>query len=297
MSNTIFTRLPVRRWRPTAVVAGLAAIVLLAGCSSGGGPAPTDGSGIGSDPNATGSTWADIQKRGTINIGVGLTTPPFGVTDKNGQPSGYDVDVAQELADFLGVKANIFEVSADARIPTLQSGKADIISFTLTQTPERDQQVDFSTATMNTYQGVAVLKSSSIQSLDELGDKTLSAQKGALGATVAAKAFPNAPLQQYDTAVATRLAVEQGQADAIVDSISVLSYAISNGGDTLRIVPGVVGSEVQHFGLGIQKGNSTLKEKVDEFLAQFHAKGKGKTLYKKWFGSDAPNDVFQGLEN
>ena len=188
-------------------------------------------------------------------------------------------------------------MTADGRIPTVQSGKADIISFTLTQTPEREEQIDFSTPTMNTYQGVAVLKSSSIKSIDELGDKTLSAQKGALGATVAAQAYPNATLQQYDTAVATRLAVEQGQADAIVDSISVLAYAIGHGSDKLRVVPGVVGAELQSYGLGIEKGNSTLKKKVDAFLKQFHAKGEGKALYKKWFGSDAPDDVFKGLED
>ena len=59
----------------------------------------------------------------------------------------------------------------------------------------------------------------------------------------------------------------------------------------------MVGAELQSYGLGIEKGNSTLKKKVDAFLKQFHAKGEGKALYKKWFGSDAPDDVFKGLED
>lgn len=294
MSNLISTHAATAR-RAAALIAGAAALALLTGCSVGSGPSGGDGGG-GSDSD--GSTWADIEERGVINIGVGLTTPPYGQTDKNGDPAGYDVAMAQDLADYLGVEANIFEVTADGRIPTIQSGKADVISFTLTQTPERDEQIDFSSATMNTYQAAAVRVDSPITSIDELGDKTIAAQKGALGATVAAKTYPTATLQQYDTAVSVHLAVSQGQADAVVDSVSVLQYAIASDPDMkLKVLPGVIGEELQHYGLGIQDGNTTLKEKLDEFLADFHSKGKGKELYKEWFGSEAPDDVFKGLED
>ncbi|PFG29911.1 substrate-binding periplasmic protein [Paramicrobacterium agarici] len=296
MSNSNPKRSAMRGWRPAAILASITAVALLAGCSIGSGPGSDDNAGNGAS-NSSGSTWEDIEERGVINIGVGLTTPPFGLTEKDGDPAGFDTDVAKELADFLGVKANIFEVTADGRIPSIQSGKADVISFTLTNTPERREQIDFSDPVMNTYQGVAVAESSDITSVDDLSGKTISVQKGALGATVAAKAFPDATLQQYDTAVATRLAVAQGQADAIVDSISVLSYALAKEDSSLRIVPGVVGDELQDFALGLQKDNSSLKAKVDAFLEEFHASGKGKELYEKWFGASAPDEVFKGLED
>lgn len=287
-----------RRARSGALIVGVASLALLTGCSVGSAPngGNSDGANSG-DSSVKGSTWPDVEKRGTINVGVGLTTPPYGSTDKSGKPAGYDVDVAQELADYLGVKAHIFEVSADGRIPAIQSGKADVISFTLTHTPERAQQIDFSTDTMNTYQAVAVQEKSDITKVDQIADKTVAVQKGALSATVTPKAFPGIHMQQYDTAVAVRLAVQQGQADAAVDSVSVLQYAISSDPDSnLHILPGVIG-EKQAYGLGLQKGNSSLKEKVDAFLKDFHAKGEGKKLYEKWFGEAPPEDVFAGLED
>lgn len=284
--------------RTGALVAGVAALALLTGCSVGSAPdGGNSDNGGGGDSSVKGSTWKDVQARGTINIGVGLTTPPYGSTDKSGKPAGYDVEVAQQLADYLKVKAHIFEVSADGRIPAIQSGKADVISFTLTHTPERAQQIDFSTDTMNTYQAAAVKKGSDITDVDQIADKVVAVQKGAISATVTPEAYPGVNMQQYDTAVAVRLAVQQGQADAAVDSVSVLQYAISSeAGSNLKILPGVIGKK-QAYGLGLQKGNTTLKEKVDEFLKDFHAKGEGKKLYKKWFGQAAPDDVFAGLED
>lgn len=285
-------------WRSGALVAGVAVLALLTGCSVGSAPgAGNSNGGSNGDSSVKGSTWADVQARGIINIGVGLSTPPYGQTDKDGHPAGYDVDVAQELADFLGVKAHIFEVSADGRIPAIQSGKADVISFTLTHTPERAQQIDFSSDTMNTYQAVAVRKDSDITDVDQIADKLVAVQKGAISATVTPEAYPGVNMQQYDTAVAVRLAVQQGQADAAVDSVSVLQYAISSDPQSnLHILDGVIG-EKQAYGLGLAKGNTTLKDKVDEFLKDFHAKGEGKKLYEKWFGQAAPADVFAGLED
>lgn len=284
--------------RSGALVVGVATLALLTGCSVGSAPdGGNSDNGSGGDSSVKGSTWEDVQARGTINIGVGLTTPPYGSTDKSGKPAGYDVEVAQELAEYLGVKAHIFEVSADGRIPAIQSGKADVISFTLTHTPERAEQIDFSTDTMNTYQAAAVQKGSDITEVDQIADKVVAVQKGAISATVTPAAYPGVNMQQYDTAVAVRLAVQQGQADAAVDSVSVLQYAISSEADSnLQILPGVIG-EKQAYGLGLQKGNTTLKEKVDEFLKDFHAKGEGKKLYAKWFGEAPPEDVFAGLED
>lgn len=287
-----------KRWRSGALIASVAALALLTGCSVGSAPDGGDSDGANSgDSSVKGSTWPDVEKRGTINIGVGLTTPPYGSTDKSGKPVGYDVDVAQELADYLGVEAHIFEVSADGRIPAIQSGKADVISFTLTNTPERAEQIDFSSDTMNTYQAAAVQKESDITEVDQIANKIVAVQKGAISATVTPEAYPGINMQQYDTAVAVRLAVQQGQADAAVDSVSVLQYAItSDPSSSLHILPGVIG-EKQAYGLGLQKGNSTLKEKVDEFLKDFHAKGEGKKLYEKWFSEAPPEDVFAGLED
>ena len=285
------TRSPKRRL--AALLAGGAIVALLTACA--GSDAPSAG---GDDTDAKGSTLADIQKRGVINIGVGLTTPPFGMKDNTGNPEGFDIDVALELAEYLGVEANLFEVSADARIPTLQSGQADVISFTLTVTPERQEQVDFAeVGEINAFQGVAVPAGSSIESIEELANATIAVQKGTRGEALADAAFPNATKQYYDTQVATLLAVQQGQADAIIDGVFQLSYKVSED-DTMRMLPGLVdGDELSTYALAVQKGNSTLLEAINEFMAEFHANERGKALYEKWFGTKPPAEAFSGLED
>ena len=298
MSKFPFTRSASRKRRPAALLASAALVALLAACS-GGGEAPEPGvSGIGSDPGRTGSTLEDIQARGVINIGVGLTTPPFGQKDDSGNPEGFDIDVANEFAEYLGVEANLFEVSADARIPTLQSGQADLISFTLTITPERAEQVDFAEiGEINAFQGVAVGKDSSINSIDDLANATIAVQKGTRGEVLANSAFPNANKQYYDTQVATLLAVQQGQADAIIDGVFQLSYKV-NDDPTMRMLPGLVdGDAVSTYALAVQKGNSTLLAEINAFMEQFHENGRGIALYEKWFGTEPPEEAFQGLED
>jgi polar amino acid transport system substrate-binding protein len=270
-------------WR---VVAGAAALALaLAGCSIGSGDASA---------GTSGSTLEAIKARGVLKVGVGLQTPPFGSTDKSGKPQGFDVDVAQELADYLGVKLEAQDVSADARVPALQSSKYDLISYTFTITPERKQQIDFSDPTMRSYGALAVPKSSPVNSIDDLSGKTIAVQKGSIGATYAAQANPKARLAQYDTQSSAFLAAAQGQADGIVDTAGPLTYEVSQN-PSMKVIPGKVGGDVQSFALGVKKGNTTLVEQINAFLKQFHAKGEGKKLYKKWFGFE-PTFDFDGLE-
>ncbi len=280
--------------RLALAAATAAAAIVLAGCAGG---SPSGDGSTGADAGGDNSLSA-ILARGTINIGVGLETPPFGETDSSGKAQGFDVEVAQQLADFLGVKLNAQDVSADARVPSLQSGKFDVISYTLTITPERQQQIDFADPTMNSFGALAVPASSSATSIDDLCSKTIAVQKGSIGATYAAQACPSANLAQYDTQSAAFLAVVQGQADGIVDTAGPLTYEVSQNTDTMKLIPGTVpaNSQPQQFGLGVKKGNSALLAKINEFMAQFHAKGEGKILYKKWFGQDSTFD-FQGLEN
>src|SRR5207244_2752375 len=61
----------------------------------------------------------DIKKRGVVNIGMLVDFPPFGITNLEGKPDGFDADIARDLAKDLGVKANIVAVTGPNRIPYL----------------------------------------------------------------------------------------------------------------------------------------------------------------------------------
>ena len=93
----------------------------------------------------------DIVKRGTVRIGVNSGAPPFSVVDSKGSPIGYDVDVANLIGKYLGVKVEITPYTTPARIPALEAGKADLVIATLSPTPERARAVMF-TMPYSTFQ-------------------------------------------------------------------------------------------------------------------------------------------------
>lgn len=90
-------------------------------------------------------TLADIQSRGSVKIGVLTGTPPMGMVDENGNPSGYDVDVAKLVAKHMNLPVELVPLRPPARIPALQTGQVDFLVATLAPTGERAKTVMFTT--------------------------------------------------------------------------------------------------------------------------------------------------------
>ena len=116
------------------LVAGTAAGLLLAGTapSTAAGTAPATAQGVD-----------DIVAAGEVRIGVLTGAPPFGTIDERGNPAGYDVDVANLVAEYLGVTAKLVPLTPPARIPALEAGKVDFLVATLAPTPARARTVMF----------------------------------------------------------------------------------------------------------------------------------------------------------
>src|SRR5689334_10906078 len=85
----------------------------------------------------------DIRSRGVVRIGVSLGGEPIGFRDAQNNPVGYDVDVANRLAEKLGVPVELTDVSGDARISMLVSGQLDIVVANTSATLERAKSVNF----------------------------------------------------------------------------------------------------------------------------------------------------------
>src|SRR6478735_8679347 len=89
-------------------------------------------------------TVDEIIKRGKVIIGVNTTTPIFGLMGKDGQPEGYDPDVARLMGKYLGVPVEFVPVTGANRIPYLLTGRVDVLICLFGITPERAQQVWYS---------------------------------------------------------------------------------------------------------------------------------------------------------
>ena len=93
---------------------------------------------------ANAQTVDEILSRGTINIGVLVDLPPYGILNDKQEPDGYDIDVAKLLGSYMGVKVNLVQLTSPNRIPFLLTNKVDLIVATFGITPERAKQVMFS---------------------------------------------------------------------------------------------------------------------------------------------------------
>lgn len=90
-------------------------------------------------------TLAEIQGRGAVRIGVLTGAPPNGMIDENGNPSGYDVDVANVIGRYLNLPVILVPLTPPARIPAPRTGQVDCRIVTLAPTGERAKTAMFTT--------------------------------------------------------------------------------------------------------------------------------------------------------
>jgi ABC-type amino acid transport substrate-binding protein len=183
----------------------------LAACQTGGSASGTQ-SGASTTTN---SLLKAVQDRGQLNVTTSLLYPPEFYKDKSGQPAGYDIDVLKMLAKDLNVKLNIIDVPDNAaNIANVQSGKADLVSAGLVNTPKRALVLNFTKGYVPYTQilMVPVNGATSVADLNQAG-KTITALTASTAFFRAQLLFPKAtvtPLAQ-DEAL---LEVATGKADA-----------------------------------------------------------------------------------
>ena len=122
----------------------------------------------------------DVKSRGKLIVGVSDTTPPFSFK-KPGDSTviGYDLDVVHAVAKRLGVPVETVSVSSAERIPMLKDGKLDFVATSMTRTPERLSEIDFSFIYFVTPHAVIVRKSRRLAAAGRgLSNKTLTLMGG-----------------------------------------------------------------------------------------------------------------------
>jgi ABC-type amino acid transport substrate-binding protein len=136
--------------------------VALAACETGGNAA------TGAGTTSSESLLSKVQKRGTLNITTSLLYPPEFYKDSSGQPAGYDIDVLNMVAKDLNVKLNIIDVPDNAAsIANVQSGRADMISAGLVNTPKRALVMNFTKGYVP-YTQILMVRVGGATSVDQL---------------------------------------------------------------------------------------------------------------------------------
>jgi polar amino acid transport system substrate-binding protein len=204
-------------------------------------------------------------------VGMELAYPPFEMTDEKGNPTGVSVDLALALGKFLNREVEIQNIPFDGLIPALKTGKIDLIISSMTETPERAQSIDFSAPYLKTGLCLLVNKNATIQSIQDLDQpgKTVAVKKGTTGHTYATQTIKQAKVLVLDKESACVLEVVQGKADAFIyDQMSTYQNWKRNEDSTRPILKPF---KEEAWAIGIQKGNTELRDKVNAFLLEFRA--------------------------
>src|SRR6266542_2528331 len=172
-----------RRSLDIAAAALLLAYALLAAITQLG----ANVAGQGPDP-----VWAAARQRGTLRVAVDFGYYPFSGV-RQGQPIGYDIDLAQAIAQKLGLRTEFVPSSLDSIYDDLANHKADIAASALPYAPEQGWRVSFSTFYFNAGQVLVVSESSPIGGPNQLGGRIVGVPLGSDADTYARNMVTNNP--------------------------------------------------------------------------------------------------------
>lgn len=226
-------------------------------------------------------------------VGMELAYPPFEMTDTSGKPAGVSVELASELGKALGRTVVIENSAFDGLIPSLKTGKIDLIISSMTATAERAQSIDFSDPYLSTGLCLLVNQKSPVTGMADLDQpgRTVAVKKGTTGHTYAAKNIKRAKVLVLDKESAAVLEVVQGKADAFIyDQMSTYQNWQRNQATTKAILTPF---QKESWAIGIRKGNNQLKSRVNLFLKDFRAKGGFERLGDRYLKDQ--KDAFKKL--
>lgn len=250
------------------------AVITLTACTPGVGPAGGGGGG---------AVLAGVLQRDTLRVADCLSFAPFGFTNESGDPEGYDIDIANAMAEELGVGLEVIDTTSANRIPNLQTGKVDVVICNFTRTGERAKEIEFTDPYVVATQSLLVKVDSGIKSVADMNGRTVATVKGSTNGDAVTNANPATKVQEFDSASAAILAVGQGQADAMVEDSNYLAYqAKLNAGLTVttdELVP------LEYNAFGVKQGEQIWLNWLNQFLFRLNASGRNAELYNKWFGS------------
>jgi polar amino acid transport system substrate-binding protein len=219
-------------------------------------------------------------------VGMEMSFPPFEMLDASGQPAGISVDLARELGKSLNRLVRFENIPFDGLIPSLKTGKIDVIISSLTMTEDRKKSIDFSDPYLKMGLAILANKSSDIQSINDVDkpNRKVAVKKATTGNIYAMQHFRNAKLLVLNDESACSIEVSQGKADCFIyDQLSVFQNW-KKYQDTTRAI--LQPFQQEEWAMGIRKGNEELRQQINSFIANFKSAGGFETLGNKYLSEN-----------
>lgn len=268
----------MRKKLMSLVLAGIMLVGSLTGCGAS---------------SSSSDTLAKVITQQKLTVGCILTNEPFGTYDEQGNPMGYDVEIAYMLADSLGISHDNVEfvnTSAPERITALESGKVDVVIGNFTRRLDRAQKVQFTDPYNAAAVGALVLKGNEINSIQDLEGKTVYADAGTTNEEaldyILSQGISVTEVRGEDSSSIMQL--DSGKVDVAFNDSTLCAYMAMKYPDKYSYCftdSSELGVAPFYDGFGVRKDDQNWLNYLNTFIYQINLDGTNAAAYEKWFGS------------
>lgn len=219
---------------------------------------------------------------GVLTMATNAYFPPYEYYEGD-QVVGIDADIAQAIADKLGLELQIEDMEFDAIITAVQTGKADMGLAGMTVTEEREQSVNFSDSYATGIQAVIVTEDSDIATVDDLAGKKIGVQLATTGDIYSKDDFGEENVEEYNKGADAVMALTQGKVDAvIIDKEPAKNFVEANEGLKLLDTEYVT----EDYAAALNKDNTELLDAVNGALAELKEDGTLQSIVDKYITAE-----------
>jgi polar amino acid transport system substrate-binding protein len=230
-----------------------------------------------------------------VRVGIAAEPyPPFTSPDASGNWTGWEIDFMNAICEEMEMECVVTPVSWDGIIPALTSNRIDMIIGSMSITPERLQTIDFSDKYYNTPTIIIGDKNLDFEPTPEgLADKVLGVQVSTIHQAYAMKHFAPAgtTIREYQTQDEANNDLAAGRVDAVqADSLALEAFLASDVGQNCCDNKGAVAQDEEILGpgvgVGLRKGDTELKERINAAIAAIRADGTYDEFSRRYFDFD-----------
>ena len=223
-----------------------------------------------------------------IVIGLDDNFPPMGFRDEKNALVGFDIDLAKEVGQRLGVEVTFKPIDWSAKESELNGNRIDVLWNGLTITEERKANILFTKPYLENRQIVVVTDKSAVTNKAQLAGGVVGVQDGSSAVDAVQKDAATAQsikqLKKFGDNVTALMDLSAGRLDAVVVDEVVGRYYTGKKPGEYRVLEENFGTE--DYGVGVRKGDTELAAKLDKALDDMKADGTAATISTKWFGKD-----------
>ena len=237
-------------------------------------------------------------KEGTLMVGVEIGYPPMEYFDTDGAtPIGFDVEVANALADYLGLDLELVDTSWDGIFAGVDTGKYDCIISCVSITDERKEQFNLTKPYVSNHTVLIVPNDSEIDSMEALNGHSTAVQAETTADDYMKEhsAELGVELFQYDKVINCFDDLKTGRTDSVFTDSVVAAYYLGDEASNYKTV--WENDELEPIGICLKKGNDGLTQAIDDALDALSADGTLGTIAENYLRIIRPKCKLTALRN